>query len=59
MAAWRCTVCGYVHQGEKPPQNCPLCKVPASKFVKLEDPKPAKENAEKNGFMDKLKNLFK
>ena len=33
---WVCTVCGYVHQGDNPPEKCPLCGVPASKFVKQE-----------------------
>lgn len=32
---WRCTVCGYVHTGENAPEKCPLCKVPAEKFVEL------------------------
>lgn len=59
MATWRCTVCGYVHQGEKPPQTCPICKVPASKFVKMEEPKSAKEENVQSGFMDKIKNLFR
>ncbi|MBP3773760.1 MAG: NADH peroxidase [Bacteroidaceae bacterium] len=27
-----CTVCGYIHEGDTPPANCPVCKVPASKF---------------------------
>ena len=22
---WVCTVCGYVHQGEAPPDSCPVC----------------------------------
>ena len=30
---WVCTVCGYIHEGDAPPETCPLCKVPASKFV--------------------------
>lgn len=33
MKKWVCTVCGYVYEGEKPPEQCPLCKAPASKFV--------------------------
>ncbi|MBQ6868765.1 MAG: hypothetical protein IJO16_08860 [Clostridia bacterium] len=33
---WVCSVCGYVHYGENPPEKCPLCGVPASKFVKQE-----------------------
>ncbi|MEG1934476.1 MAG: NADH peroxidase, partial [Rikenellaceae bacterium] len=27
-----CTVCGYVHTGDTPPEKCPQCHVPASKF---------------------------
>ncbi len=37
MAKWVCSVCGYVHEGDTPPANCPVCKVPASKFNKVED----------------------
>lgn len=29
---YRCTVCGYVHEGAAP-DNCPQCKAPAEKFV--------------------------
>lgn len=32
MKKWVCTVCGYVHEGDAPPDNCPVCKVPAEKF---------------------------
>ena len=27
-----CSVCGYVHEGATPPERCPQCKAPASKF---------------------------
>ena len=27
-----CSVCGYVHEGEAPPDNCPQCNAPAEKF---------------------------
>ena len=30
---WVCSVCGYVYEGEQPPEKCPQCKAPASKFV--------------------------
>ena len=35
--AWRCTVCGYIYEGEELPENftCPLCKHPASDFEKI------------------------
>ena len=37
---WRCTVCGYIHEGELPADFvCPICKQPASKFEKIEEPK--------------------
>ncbi|HWQ41375.1 MAG TPA: flavin reductase [Desulfosporosinus sp.] len=29
---WRCTVCGYIHTGENPPEICPVCGVDASFF---------------------------
>ena len=31
---WVCTVCGYVHEGPEAPEACPICKVPAEKFMK-------------------------
>ena len=32
MKKFVCTVCGYVHEGDTPPEFCPICKAPASKF---------------------------
>jgi len=32
MKKWVCVVCGYVHEGDAPPEKCPVCKAPASKF---------------------------
>lgn len=31
---WVCSVCKYVHNGPTPPEKCPLCGMPAGKFVK-------------------------
>ena len=36
---FRCTVCGYVHEGPEAPAFCPTCKAPASKFVPVEENK--------------------
>ena len=33
---WVCSVCGYVYEGEEAPEKCPVCKAPASKFIKQE-----------------------
>jgi rubrerythrin len=34
---WVCSVCGHVHEGEEPPETCPLCHVPGSMFNKEEE----------------------
>ena len=31
-----CSICGYIHIGTEPPERCPVCNVPALKFVKVE-----------------------
>ena len=33
MKKFVCSVCGYVHEGNTPPDACPQCKAPASKFA--------------------------
>ena len=33
MKKFVCSVCGYVHEGDAAPASCPICKVPAEKFV--------------------------
>ncbi len=35
MKKWICPVCGYVHEGDTPPEFCPQCKVPGSKFTEV------------------------
>ena len=37
MAKWVCSVCGYTHEGDTPPEKCPQCGVPAEKFNKQEE----------------------
>lgn len=37
MAKWVCPVCGYIHEGDTPPEACPMCKVPGEKFTKMEE----------------------
>lgn len=34
--AWRCRVCGYVHYGDEPPDECPYCFFPKSAFKKVQ-----------------------
>ncbi len=35
-SVWICTVCGFVYIGDDAPALCPVCKVPAWKFEKIE-----------------------
>jgi rubrerythrin len=35
MTKWKCTVCNYVHEGDQPPDICPVCGVGKEYFVKV------------------------
>ena len=35
MKKWRCKICGYIWEGETPPEKCPQCKQPATAFEEL------------------------
>ena len=38
MEKWKCTVCGYVHEGPMTDDfKCPKCGAPASAFVKMDE----------------------
>ena len=44
MEKWKCTVCGYIHEGPMTPDFvCPICGVGPDKFVKCEEPKVEKK----------------
>ncbi len=32
---WRCRICGHVHYGDEPPDECPYCFLPKSTFKKV------------------------
>ena len=33
---WRCSICGYIHYGNEPPQPCPICEADAADFKEIE-----------------------
>ncbi len=37
MKKWECTICGYIHEGEEPPDECPLCGADKSQFVEVKE----------------------
>ena len=48
---FKCNVCGYIHEGDAAPANCPVCGVPASEFTELKQEK-------KGLFSDKNGNAY-
>jgi rubrerythrin len=37
MKKWVCPVCGYVYEGEQPPEKCPQCGAAGSKFTEKKE----------------------
>jgi rubrerythrin len=52
---WKCTVCGYIHEGQQPPDECPVCGAPQSQFVLLETVPPGLEERLKYAFAGESK----
>lgn len=38
MKKWKCTVCGFIYTGDAPPERCPVCGAPRSKFIDVSEP---------------------
>ncbi len=43
MKKWKCSVCGYIHTGDEPPETCPVCGADKSKFVLIESEEASSE----------------
>jgi nitrite reductase (NADH) large subunit len=41
MKRFRCTICGYIHEGDAPPDHCPVCGAGRDEFVPETDEAPA------------------
>lgn len=37
MKKWRCKICGYIYEGEEPPEACPVCGVGPEMFELVEE----------------------
>ncbi|MEE8575270.1 MAG: rubredoxin [Thermodesulfobacteriota bacterium] len=35
MKKWRCVECNYIHEGDEPPDFCPVCSEPKEAFVEV------------------------
>ena len=47
MKQWRCTVCGYIHVGDEPPEICPVCGADKSLFEEVMEETPAQQQDSK------------
>lgn len=47
MKRWKCSVCGYIHKGDEPPDKCPVCGAPKEKFIELPSEEPQEKAPEK------------
>ena len=45
MRKWECTVCGYIHTGDEPPDECPVCAADKSMFIEIFDEAPTAASA--------------
>ncbi|MBW2278755.1 MAG: alpha-hydroxy-acid oxidizing protein [Deltaproteobacteria bacterium] len=37
MKRWVCVICNYVHEGDEPPDRCPVCNAPRDKFRLIDE----------------------
>jgi uncharacterized membrane protein len=50
---WQCTVCGYIHEGDEPPEECPVCGADRSKFIEIVSGEPVETQMEQSESEDK------
>ena len=49
---WKCTVCGFLHEGPDAPDKCPKCGAPKEKFEAM-----AEEDAQKIYMSDRTNDI--
>lgn len=52
---WKCTVCGYLHDGQKPPEQCPNCSAHMYQFILYEKLTAALEKLVREAFAGEAK----
>jgi len=50
---WQCTVCGYIHEGDEPPEECPVCGADRSKFIEIVSEEPVETQTDQPESEDK------
>lgn len=49
---WKCSVCNFIWEGEKPPEKCPKCSSPGDEYVELSN--EAQELVKRSRFTNSL-----
>ena len=57
MRKWQCTVCGYIHEGDEPPEECPVCGADRSKFIEIVSEEPVETQMDQPESEDKNMDL--
>jgi len=52
---WKCTVCGYIHEGKTPPEFCPVCGAFKYQFILYEPLPPSLEKHLREAFAGESK----
>jgi len=50
---WQCMVCGYIHEGDEPPEECPVCGADRSKFIEIVSEEPVETEIDQPELEDK------
>lgn len=45
MSNWECSVCGYIHKEDAPPETCPVCEAPKKMFKEVKAAQAAPQAA--------------
>ncbi len=53
MKKWQCMVCGYIHEGDEPPEECPVCGADRSKFIEMVSEEPVETKTDQSEPEDK------
>lgn len=52
---WKCTICGYLHEGSRPPETCPVCGAHRFQFILYEPLPESLENKIREAFAGESK----
>lgn len=49
---WKCTICGYIHTGDEPPEICPVCAADKSFFIEITEEEQSEDRTDEKDTSD-------